>query len=101
MYDLNSFLPYPGGWPVRLSMPVGPGRRFAAAEITSRDWQWLARRPEVSPDLVLQRLRTMAAALPDAVSDAAAGMPGPHARRFVDAIAEDTRLRTRNLRVTS
>ena len=98
LYDLNSFLPYPGGWPVRLSMSVGPGH-FAAAEVTSRDWQWLARRAEVSPDLVLQRLRSMAAALPDAASDAAAGTPGPHARRFVDAIAEHTRLRARSLRV--
>jgi serine/threonine-protein kinase HipA len=98
LYDLNSFLPYPGGWPVRLAMSVGPGH-FAAAEVTSRDWQWLARRAEISPDLVLQRLRSMAAVLPDAASDAAAGTPGPHARRFVDAIAEHTRLRARALRV--
>ena len=98
LYDLNSFLLYPGGWPVRLSMSVGPGH-YAAAEVTSADWQWLARRAEVSPDLVLQRLRAMAAALPDAASDAAARMPGPHASRVVDAIAEHTRLRARSLRV--
>jgi len=98
LYDVNSFLAYPGGWPVRLSMSVGPGH-FAAAEVTSGDWQWLARRAEVSPDLVLQRRRAMAAALPDAASDAAAGIPGPYAPRFVDAIAEHTRLRARSLRV--
>ena len=33
---------------------------FAAVEVTSGDWQWPARRSEVSPDLVLQRLRVKA-----------------------------------------
>ena len=98
LYDLNSFLPYPGGWPARLSMAVGPGH-FAAAAGTSGDWQWLARRAELGADLGLQRLRSMAAVLPDAALDAAAGTPGPHARRFVDAIAEHTPLRARSLRV--
>ncbi|MFZ1410752.1 MAG: type II toxin-antitoxin system HipA family toxin [Micropruina sp.] len=72
LYDLSSALPYePRGEDSglhRLAMSIGGQRRFG--EVREREWIKLARRSRIDPGRLLDRLRSLAEDLPDALSTA-------------------------------
>jgi serine/threonine-protein kinase HipA len=75
LYDLNSFLPYASAPDrgVTLSMAIGPVDRYGSLEIDRHDWEWLARRANVDERRLVERVRWLADAVPDAAAQAAAG----------------------------
>jgi serine/threonine-protein kinase HipA len=95
LYDLNSFLPYNSLAHVDMSMSIGGSGHFRSSHVTANDWRWTARRAQVDPDELLQRVGTMAARLPDAARAAvvAGGIDEVSAAtrafgaRFVDGVS--------------
>ncbi len=96
LYDLNSFLPYHSR-AATLSMSIGGTGHLRADRVTAADWRWVARHTGIDPDVLLDRVGTMATRLPDAASTAAADDTGlvdvpaetrSFGRRFVDAVAD-------------
>jgi serine/threonine-protein kinase HipA len=73
LYDLNSFLPYADAPErgVTMSMAIGAFARYRSLEVEARDWRWLARRAQVDEDRLLERVRGLADAVPDAAARAA------------------------------
>lgn len=93
LYDVASSLPYlegPRGSLARVAMPINGKSRFG--EVSLRDVEAFARSAGTDPDRLVQRTRELAAALPDAIEQAAAGVPsgsgGDLAIRLRDSIAQ-------------
>jgi serine/threonine-protein kinase HipA len=100
LYDLNCFLPYNSRTYVNLAMSVGPSGQFESTSVTAADWRWIARRAQVDPDNLIQRITDTADSLPDAARDAVAACDVDEVTaatkafggRFVDALAAHARL---------
>jgi serine/threonine-protein kinase HipA len=68
LYDLASILPYPGIYLPKLKMAMKIGGQFQLRMIGIRQWKKLAAELRIDEDELVQRLRTMAAGMPDYVS---------------------------------
>ncbi|MDR1806771.1 MAG: HipA domain-containing protein [Propionibacteriaceae bacterium] len=68
LYDLNSGLPYGPGWAQHAAMRIGGESRFS--RIGAGHWRVLAADCGLDKDQVVTRVATLAAQVPDALSDA-------------------------------
>lgn len=94
LYDLSSALPYPQQvHPRHATMAMKVGGKYKLREITVREWKKCAEELRFDEDKLLNRIRTMASAMPDAASDVskslrASGVRHDVCKRLVDAVQE-------------
>lgn len=68
LYDVASILPYPGIYIPKLKMAMKIGGQYHLRMIGLRQWRKLAAEVRVNEDRLIERLRAMAAELPDQIS---------------------------------
>jgi serine/threonine-protein kinase HipA len=74
LYDLGSALPYPGLRQDKLTMAMKIGSTYRLREIRRHHWEKLAGELRLPVEATLDRIVTMADALPDHAQDVARGM---------------------------
>ena len=93
LYDVASALPYPELHPRKIKLAMSVDGEYRIFGLGPRYWRRQAEAVGVNPDGLIERMKTMAERLPDAVSDSVSelspDLAGTEFRaRFVDLIAE-------------
>lgn len=94
LYDLSSALPYPQQvHPRQATLAMKIGGKYKLREITVREWKKCSTELRYDEATLLDRIRSMAAMMPDAASDVskalrAAGIRHSVCKRLVDAMRE-------------
>ena len=71
IYDVASVLPYPDFDPRRIRLAMKLGGEYLLQNIGLRQWRKLAAETRIGPEALLNRVQSMAAAIPDAASQIA------------------------------
>lgn len=69
LYDMASLLAYPDHDPRKVNLAMKIGDEYRLSRITGSEWLKFAAANRLEQDLVLERIRSFGAALPDALSD--------------------------------
>lgn len=96
LYDIASYLPYdaPPWHDVRLAMRVH--NEYQIKRITLHDWLRMGRKAGLDDDMVVERIRSILARLPDAITDEVARATAAHLDGAALAVLADwLRLRVR------
>ncbi len=94
LYDLSSALPYPQQvHPRQATLAMKIGGKYKLREITVREWRKCAAELRYDESILMDRIRSIAAMMPDAASDVskalrAAGIRHSVCKRLVDAMRE-------------
>ncbi|HEX6473361.1 MAG TPA: type II toxin-antitoxin system HipA family toxin [Streptosporangiaceae bacterium] len=106
LYDISSALPYPDLMnPHKLKLAMKIGQEYRIKYIGRREWIRLARDLSLDADAVLDRVRWLGEALPDAMSDVAGeagvrSLDSPLPEALTDAVARRADSVLRELRAT-
>ncbi|TFB93193.1 type II toxin-antitoxin system HipA family toxin [Cryobacterium sp. HLT2-28] len=92
LYDVASALPYPELHERKIKLAMSIDGEYRIFGMAPRHWQRQAKAVDVDPDGLIERMKTMAERLPDAVSDIVAELPlnetgAAFRARFVDLMA--------------
>lgn len=69
LYDIASILAYPDHDPRKVNLAMKIGDEYRLSKITGSEWLKFAATNKLEQDLILERIRSLGAALPDALSD--------------------------------
>lgn len=69
LYDVASILAYPDHDPRKVNLAMKIGDEYRLSKITGSEWLKFAASNKLEADLILERIRSIATALPDALSD--------------------------------
>lgn len=69
LYDIASILAYPDKDPKKVNLAMKIGDEYRLSKITGSEWLKLATANKLDQDLILERIRSLGKALPDALSD--------------------------------
>lgn len=69
LYDISSILAYPDHDPRKVNLAMKIGDEYRLSKITASEWVKFSALNKLEADLVLERIRSLGKALPDALSD--------------------------------